>query len=73
LTQIHGVVPSPADFPDGCRFADRCPAATEVCRTETPQLEGQGRHHSVACHHPALDISAPLSAAGAVADPPEGR
>jgi peptide/nickel transport system permease protein len=73
LTQIHGVVPSPADFPDGCRFADRCPAATEVCRTETPQLEGQGRHHSVACHHPALDISTPLSAAGAVADPPEGR
>jgi hypothetical protein len=29
----------------------------------------------VACHHPALDISAPMSAAGAVsapADPPEG-
>jgi peptide/nickel transport system permease protein len=73
LTQIHGVVPSPADFPSGCRFADRCAAATEVCRTETPRLEGQGRRHSVACHHPALDISAPLSAAGAAADTPEGR
>jgi peptide/nickel transport system permease protein len=75
LTQIHGVVPSPADFPAGCRFADRCPAATEVCRTQTPRLEGQGRRHSVACHHPALDIAAPMSAAGAVsapADPPEG-
>jgi peptide/nickel transport system permease protein len=76
LTQIHGMVPSPADFPSGCRFAERCPAATEVCQTETPRLEGQGRHHSMACHHPALDISAPMSAAGAVsapADPPEGR
>jgi peptide/nickel transport system permease protein len=72
LTQIHGVVPSPADFPAGCRFSDRCPAATDVCRTETPRLEGQGRHHSAACHHPALDISAPMSAAGAVADPPGG-
>ncbi|MDN3358697.1 dipeptide/oligopeptide/nickel ABC transporter permease/ATP-binding protein [Actinomadura sp. DC4] len=68
LTQIHGVVPSPADFPAGCRFADRCPAATEICETETPRLAGKGDRHSVACHHPALDVSAPLSAAGT----PEG-
>jgi peptide/nickel transport system permease protein len=27
LTQIKGVVPSPADFAPGCRFSDRCPAA----------------------------------------------
>jgi peptide/nickel transport system permease protein len=76
LAQIRGVVPSPADFPDGCRFADRCPMVTEVCRAETPHLEGGGRHHSVACHHPALDITAPASAAGAgsaPADPAERR
>ncbi|MCO5967444.1 dipeptide/oligopeptide/nickel ABC transporter permease/ATP-binding protein [Actinoallomurus soli] len=75
LTQIPGVVPSPADFPAGCRFADRCPAATEVCHVETPRLEGRGRLHAVACHHPAGDVSASLSAAGAAtapADPPEG-
>ncbi|MGW0810575.1 dipeptide/oligopeptide/nickel ABC transporter permease/ATP-binding protein [Nonomuraea sp. NPDC002799] len=53
LTQIPGVVPSPADFPAGCRFADRCPMATEVCRTETPVLEGDAVH-AAACHHPAL-------------------
>ncbi|MEU3736300.1 dipeptide/oligopeptide/nickel ABC transporter permease/ATP-binding protein [Streptomyces sp. NPDC032198] len=52
LTQIKGVVPSPADFPAGCRFADRCPLASEVCRTTAPQLVG-GARHSIACHHPA--------------------
>ncbi|MEV5975712.1 dipeptide/oligopeptide/nickel ABC transporter permease/ATP-binding protein [Streptomyces sp. NPDC052114] len=52
LTQIKGVVPSPADFPKGCRFADRCPLASEVCRHETPALVG-GTAHATACHHPA--------------------
>lgn len=52
LTQIKGVVPSPADFPAGCRFADRCPLASEVCRTTAPELLG-GARHSIACHHPA--------------------
>ncbi|MER6001083.1 dipeptide/oligopeptide/nickel ABC transporter permease/ATP-binding protein [Nonomuraea angiospora] len=53
LTQIPGVVPAPADFPPGCRFADRCPMATDVCRTEAPVLTGDTTH-AVACHHPAL-------------------
>ncbi|MEV6970556.1 dipeptide/oligopeptide/nickel ABC transporter permease/ATP-binding protein [Hamadaea sp. NPDC051192] len=52
LTQIRGVVPSPADFPSGCRFADRCPMATEICRAERPALTGEASHE-VACHHPA--------------------
>ncbi len=52
LTQIRGVVPAPADFPPGCRFADRCPMATDVCRTESPALDGDATHR-VACHHPA--------------------
>ncbi|MEV7191193.1 dipeptide/oligopeptide/nickel ABC transporter permease/ATP-binding protein [Streptomyces sp. NPDC093510] len=52
LTQIKGVVPSPADFPRGCRFAERCPLASEVCRTTTPELMGEAAH-STACHHPA--------------------
>ncbi|TMR25426.1 dipeptide/oligopeptide/nickel ABC transporter permease/ATP-binding protein [Nonomuraea turkmeniaca] len=55
LTQIRGVVPAPADFPAGCRFADRCPMATDVCRTETPVLEGDATH-VVACHHPAVTL-----------------
>ncbi|MGW1872070.1 dipeptide/oligopeptide/nickel ABC transporter permease/ATP-binding protein [Streptomyces sp. NPDC001975] len=56
LTQIRGVVPSPADFPAGCRFADRCPVASEVCRTTAPDLVGS-RVHTAACHHPAVDLA----------------
>ncbi|GAA4249320.1 dipeptide/oligopeptide/nickel ABC transporter permease/ATP-binding protein [Dactylosporangium darangshiense] len=55
LTQIRGVVPSPADFPAGCRFADRCPMADELCRSTAPELGGE--RHAVACHHPALDLA----------------
>jgi peptide/nickel transport system permease protein len=62
LTQIPGVVPSPADFPAGCRFADRCPMASEVCRVEVPRLVGEETRHLVACHHPAVDIATPVVA-----------
>lgn len=55
MTQIKGVVPSPADFPAGCRFADRCPRASDVCRTTAPALRGT-RTHTAACHHPAVDL-----------------
>ncbi|MBA2806059.1 dipeptide/oligopeptide/nickel ABC transporter permease/ATP-binding protein [Streptomyces sp. KM273126] len=58
MTQIKGTVPSPADFPRGCRFADRCPMATEVCHTTRPELVG-GTRHTAACHHPAIDLTAP--------------
>ncbi|MFJ6566339.1 dipeptide/oligopeptide/nickel ABC transporter permease/ATP-binding protein [Streptomyces sp. NPDC091292] len=59
MVQIRGVVPSPADFPAGCRFADRCPMASEVCRDTAPGLAGDGRRHSAACHHPAVALRAP--------------
>ncbi|MEU5941890.1 dipeptide/oligopeptide/nickel ABC transporter permease/ATP-binding protein [Micromonospora sp. NPDC047548] len=62
LSQIRGVVPSPADFPAGCRFADRCPMAADVCRTVTPDLAGDPRRHATACHHPAIDLTQPLAA-----------
>ncbi|MFC9692076.1 dipeptide/oligopeptide/nickel ABC transporter permease/ATP-binding protein [Kribbella sp. NPDC056951] len=58
LTQIRGVVPSPADFPAGCRFADRCPMVTELCRSTAPALTGQAQHR-VACHHPAIALAVP--------------
>ncbi|MFJ4537877.1 dipeptide/oligopeptide/nickel ABC transporter permease/ATP-binding protein [Streptomyces tibetensis] len=62
MTQISGVVPSPADFPAGCRFADRCPRASEICRTTVPALAGPPEH-TAACHHPAVELSATESEA----------
>ncbi|WP_217554083.1 dipeptide/oligopeptide/nickel ABC transporter permease/ATP-binding protein [Streptomyces sp. GbtcB6] len=61
LTQIRGVVPSPADFPAGCRFSDRCPAASGICRTTPPALVGSPVH-TAACHHPAVDLAASTEA-----------
>ncbi|WP_263170566.1 dipeptide/oligopeptide/nickel ABC transporter permease/ATP-binding protein [Streptomyces sp. SCSIO ZS0520] len=57
MTQIKGVVPSPAGFPAGCRFADRCPLASERCRASAPALLGDPPRHTAACHHPALDLA----------------
>ena len=56
LTQIKGVVPAPAGFPAGCRFADRCPRATGVCHTTVPVLTGTATH-TAACHHPAVALT----------------
>ncbi|MEU9260038.1 dipeptide/oligopeptide/nickel ABC transporter permease/ATP-binding protein [Streptomyces sp. NPDC048212] len=55
LHQIRGVVPAPQGFGEGCRFAGRCGAATDLCRTTTPVLTvgGTAKDHGFACHHPA--------------------
>ena len=46
---LQGDLPSPVDPPPGCRFASRCPIATELCRRDEPVLTGATRQ--VACHH----------------------
>jgi oligopeptide/dipeptide ABC transporter ATP-binding protein len=51
IAPLEGEVPSPFDLPPGCAFADRCPQATDICRSETPALAAKGGH-AVACHHP---------------------
>jgi oligopeptide/dipeptide ABC transporter ATP-binding protein len=38
LAVIPGVVPSPTDWPTGCRFHDRCPYGWEKTRDEEPPL-----------------------------------
>ena len=38
LETIDGVVPTLNNMPKGCRFAPRCPYATQSCRTASPQL-----------------------------------
>lgn len=47
---VRGEVPSPVNPPDCCRFAERCPYATERCREALPELREVSPGHFVACH-----------------------
>lgn len=54
LFAISGYVPSPSDWPTGCRFRPRCDRADNMC-TVRPILKEpdglEGNTHRVACHH----------------------
>ncbi|MBR2929072.1 MAG: ATP-binding cassette domain-containing protein [Oscillospiraceae bacterium] len=47
---LKGDVPSPVNPPAGCRFAGRCPYATEKCFQEEPALREVEPGRFVACH-----------------------
>lgn len=47
---LKGDVPSPMDLHEGCKFAGRCPYATDACRNNTPTLRMITEGHYVACH-----------------------
>jgi len=49
LEIIPGMVPDAREFPEGCRFAPRCPLAEERCRQLEPVLEEQGEEYLTAC------------------------
>lgn len=49
LVPIRGTVPPAGQFPAGCRFADRCPIATEECRSQMPELRDIQSGHQVRC------------------------
>lgn len=49
LETIPGAVPPPWAMPKGCRFASRCPIATDHCRAAPPPLREIGPERLVAC------------------------
>lgn len=49
LFAIPGNVPSPLDWPDGCRFRSRCDRSTKACLDRPPF---EGNTHRTACFHP---------------------
>ncbi len=49
LPTIGGAPPSPFALPAGCRFAPRCPLATDACRAAVPPLADIGPGRKVRC------------------------
>jgi len=47
---IPGRPPSLLNPPVGCRFAERCPKATDHCRAVPPELKEVDNGHFAACH-----------------------
>jgi peptide/nickel transport system ATP-binding protein len=57
---IDGSLPDPTDPPDGCRFAPRCPHATDECRAgDQPGEIHLSTDHAVSCvyYGPGYDAS----------------
>ncbi|KAA0550414.1 ABC transporter ATP-binding protein [Bacillus sp. BGMRC 2118] len=49
LDSIPGTVPAPHNMPTGCRFADRCSEAMDICRQKQPPTITISDHHHTAC------------------------
>lgn len=47
---LPGEVPSPENFPSGCKFHPRCPRRFSPCDRETPVFKEVKKGHFVACH-----------------------
>ena len=48
---LKGEISSPVEPKDECRFAKRCPFATEACWGKNPELKEVEPNHFVACHN----------------------
>lgn len=49
LDTIQGMVPSPFEFPQGCRFNPRCEHAMDICKEKEPPEVNVGDRHSAKC------------------------
>ncbi|MGI5970896.1 MAG: ABC transporter ATP-binding protein [Oscillospiraceae bacterium] len=51
LSPIPGLMPDPANLPNGCRFHPRCPKASEKCAAAEPPVFEVEPGHIVRCHY----------------------
>jgi peptide/nickel transport system ATP-binding protein len=58
LAEIPGLVPSLKTRIQGCVFANRCPQATDLCRSIAPALALKAPGHVAACHYARRDTLA---------------
>jgi oligopeptide/dipeptide ABC transporter ATP-binding protein len=49
LQEITGIVPSPAQMPQGCRFHPRCTKVMDRCRRQEPPVIHLAQHRRVNC------------------------
>jgi oligopeptide/dipeptide ABC transporter ATP-binding protein len=49
LQEIPGVVPSPLEMPEGCRFHPRCSRVMDICRREQPLMVQPDDRRKVLC------------------------
>jgi oligopeptide/dipeptide ABC transporter ATP-binding protein len=50
LAEIEGSVPSPSEWPKGCRFSTRCERVFDRCREVEPEAVVLSPSHRAACH-----------------------
>ena len=49
LPTIPGTVPSPQEFPTGCRFCERCEKSLDICKGKQPPLRHINATHACRC------------------------
>ncbi|MGC9311526.1 MAG: ABC transporter ATP-binding protein [Sediminispirochaetaceae bacterium] len=55
LSTIPGIVPNMFELPVGCKFAERCPYAQDICWEKEPEVTDLGNRHEVYCFFPLVD------------------
>ena len=49
LSPVEGLMPDPANLPEGCCFSPRCPYCREICKKTAPE-ESVMDGHRICCH-----------------------
>ena len=57
LSPIEGLMPDPANLPQGCKFHPRCKQCMEECKTSLPELVDIGGGHLCRCHRVKKEVA----------------